>query len=612
VFPVAPLPLATEAVALFAQRARAANLRFVPTEANAPSVAAIVRRVEGLPLAIELAAARVRHLSPAELLAQMADPLRVLTGGPRDAPARQRALRDTIAWSYGLLVPAEQTLFRRLAVFAGGCTPDAAAAVCEADGGDVLDGLLALVDQSLLRRVAPLDGADADDAAPRFGMLETVREFAAERLEAAGEAEAVRARHAAYMAEFAQRTARVFESVSVDVLARLAAEQDNARAALTWATGRSQAELGLRIATAYYRLWKIRGHLSEGRRWLGQLLALNAGPPALVAAALFQYGWLALLQGDLAAAEAACREAQALAQTIDSSLTLSLAVTGLGIVALDRGDLGEAEARCTEALALARITGDDASIGGCLLNLGVVAAERGDAAGAAAYSEQALPFLRRSGDPWALALLLGNLGQAARREGDFARAAALDRERLAINRDLRNREQVGDCCLVAVAVAVRIGQTERSARLLGAGTALLEEIAFHPPADWQRRIDAATEAARAALGDEAFAAVRDAGRALTLEEAVAEVDATFAEEETAIEPVPAPATPAPGAPDHGLSPRELEVVRLIAAGRSNQEIADALYISHGTATTHVRNILTKLALDSRTAVAAWAIRQGLD
>ena len=617
VVPVEPLPLETDAVALFAQRARAADPSFALTEANAPTVAAIVRRVEGLPLAIELAAARIRHLSPAALLAQLTERLRVLTGGPRDVPARQRTLRDTIAWSHGLLSPAEQALFRRLAVFAGGCTPASAAAVADPGGElgiDVLDGLFALVDHSLLRRTEPVGTGGAEGDEPRFRMLESVREFALAQLDAAGEVEAIRARHAAYVADLAERTVEILRPISVGGLARLAVEHDNARAALAWAIERGVAETGLRIATAYNCVWESHGYLGEGRRWLRQVLAIDAGSPALRGAAFFDAGWLAILQGDLAAAEAACREAQTLAQTTAPDPMLCVAVvTGLGVVALERGDPTEAEARFREALELARIADDDWNLGGSLLNLGVVAEERGDRAGAAALYEQAMPLTRRSGDPWALAVLLGNVSGIARRQGDRRRAAALDRERLAINRDLRNRGCLADCCLYAAEVAVWLGRPERAARLLGAATADLEEIGLHLRAEWQRGIDNATEAARAALGDEAFAAAWATGRRLPLEEAVVEADATFIEEEAAAEAEAAAplATPSPGAEDHGLSSRELEVVRLIAAGRSNQAIADALFISHRTATTHVRNVLNKLGLDSRTAVAAWAIRRGL-
>ncbi|CAA9568860.1 MAG: hypothetical protein AVDCRST_MAG49-3384 [uncultured Thermomicrobiales bacterium] len=620
--PAGPIPLGdlagVEAVALFTQRARAADPGFVLTEANAPTVAAIVRRLEGLPLAIELAAARTRQLSLAAVLGQLGGGLRVLAGGPRDAPARQRTLRSAIAWSHDLLPPEEQTLFRRLAVFAGGWTAGAAEAVCGEDEFDTLDGLFGLVDHSLVRRVEPVGrGAPvASDHEPRFRMLETVREFALERLEASGEAEAVRSRHAAHVAEFAQRTAGVLQTVSVASLAKLAAEHDNARAALAWAIEHDEPEIGLRVATPYYRLWQIQGHLGEGRRWLGQVLALGgAAPPALRAAAFFGAGWLAGLQGDLEAAETAHREAVALGRTAGAARAEALGVIGLGVVADRRGNLDGAEARNREALDLARAAGDEECMGWALGNLGVVALDRGDLAEAVRLLEDSLRQDRRFDDLWGVVLELANLSEVARRQGDMRRAAALNRERLAVSRALDYREQLADGCLAAADTAAWLGQPDRVARLLAAATMTLGTIGFGIGPEWQSEIDATAAAARAALGDAAFEAAWAAGRALPLEAAVAEAEATAAAGETAAgEPTAPPAAPLPpssAAVTHGLSPRELEVVRLLAAGRSNREIADALFVSHGTATTHVRNVLAKLGLGSRTAVAAWAIRSGI-
>jgi non-specific serine/threonine protein kinase len=612
--PARPLPpadlAAVEAVALFMQRARAAEPGFALTDANAPTVAAIVRHVEGLPLAVELAAARIRQLPPAALLGQLTERLRVLTGGPRDAPARQRTLRDATSWSYDLLAPAEQALFRRIAVFAGGCTPAVAAAVADPEGDlgiDVLDGLFALVDHSLLRRVDTARAVVPGGNEPRFRMLESVRDFALERLAACGETDAVRARHAGVVAEVAERAAPPWKPPSALAFARLAAEHDNARAALAWAIERGEAELGLRVAATYHRLWQIHGHLAEGQRWLGQVLALDGpAPPSLRVAALVGVG---RLQGDCEdAAEAAYREALAIALSLPPGPELPVVMFHLGNVALSCGDLGGAETWYRRALERARVAAEDWGFLG-LTGLGTVAEDKGDVARAVALYEEAAAICRRAGVPWALSGQLGRLSDLARRQGDRQRAAPLDRERLAIRRNLESGELVGDCCLVAAEAAVWLRQPERAARLLGAGIALIEEVDDGLPPHLQASMETLEAALRTALSDEAFAAAFNAGGGLPLEEAATEADAVFAEEATAAAAAPVPAPPVPSS--HGLSLREIEVVRLLAAGRSNREIAEALFISHGTAATHVRNILTKLDLDSRTAVAAWAIRSGL-
>jgi DNA-binding CsgD family transcriptional regulator len=285
----------------------------------------------------------------------------------------------------------------------------------------------------------------------------------------------------------------------------------------------------------------------------------------------------------------------------------------LGDVAYERGDLAEAETQYREALERARASGDEDWSFRAFGGLGRVAAGRGDSARAMALAEEAVARCRGVGVPWGLAAMLGLLSQVARRQGDRLRAVPLDRERLAISRELGARVHVADCALVAAEAAVWLQQPEQAARLLGAATALLEDFGVHFTPGLQRELDVASRAARGALGEAAFAAAGAAGRDLSLDEAAAEADAVFAAEEQASPPAATRLAPVVGPTARsGLSPRELEVVRLLAAGGSNRQIAEALFVSHGTATTHVRNILTKLGLTSRTAVAAWAIRHGLD
>ena len=301
-----PLALLSQyaAVALFIQRAVEVKPDFAVTNENAPAVAEICMRLDGLPLALELAAARVKLLSPQAILSRLEHSLRLLTGGPRDLPARQQTLRDTIAWSYDLLAQDERTLFRRLAVFAGGCTLHAAEAVCNGAGEpalDVLEGLAALVDKSLMQRLGP------NDDEPRFGMLETIREFAWEQPEARREASPMRRQHAAFYLQIAEATDAQAEGVGWPrLLERMDRELDILRAALTWsAETPDRAELGLRLAAALNPFWEGRGYWTEGRSWLERLLdQAHAAEAPVLAAALMSAGNLAFFQGDMAAARA--------------------------------------------------------------------------------------------------------------------------------------------------------------------------------------------------------------------------------------------------------------------------------------------------------------------
>ncbi|MDQ3692409.1 MAG: tetratricopeptide repeat protein [Chloroflexota bacterium] len=603
------------AVRLFVERATEVDPGFALTPESGPAVAAIVRRLDGLPLAIELAATRTRVLPPAALLSRLATRLPLLGGGPRDQPARLRTMRHAIAWSYDLLASSEQALFRRLAVFVGGFTLEAATAVggTGAPAADILVGVESLVEQSLVHRLDVVAGE------PRFGMLETVREFGLEELGAIGEAEAVQARHAAVMARFAEETAPPWKPPSALAFVRLATEQDNARGALAWSVERGEAELGLRVAASYFRLWQLHGHLAEGRRWLGQLLALaDSAPPSLRAAAFLGAGLFSLAGagvfavGDGAAAEPAYQEALAIVRALPPGPELPLVLIHLGDVAYDRGDLGKAEARYQEALEWARATGNDDWSFRALGGLGRVAADRGDVARAVALVEEAVAMCRGAEVPWGLAAMLGSLSHLARRQGDRRRAVPLDRERLAISRELGATVYLADCALVAAEAAVWLLQPERAAHLLGVASKLLEDYGVRITPDLQRELDVASHAARGALGEASFVAAWAAGRELPLDVAIADADAVFAAEEQSSPSAATRSVPETDpAARSGLSPRELEVVRLLAAGRSNREIADALFVSHGTATTHVRNILAKLDLTSRTAVAVWAIRHGL-
>jgi len=441
------------AVALFVQRAQAVRPDFALDNGNVADVAALCRRLDGLPLALELAAARLTLFTPRALLARLERRLPLLTGGAHDLPAHQRTLRDTLAWSYDLLAPAERALFRRLAVFVGGCTPEAAAAVCDdGDDGDdgsggaagaaVLAGLASLVEQSLLRRA---EGEGADEEA-RVGMLETIREYATEFLEGSGEAAERRRSHAAHYAALAEAaTAGAVEGRPAATewrgwLGRLEREQGNLRAALAWAGAGAGADaLGLRLAAALTPYWALRGQLTEGQAWLDALLALDAvasrpAPTEVRARALDGAGRLATLRGDFGRALALGEELVALRREAGEPRALAAALDALGAAARAGGDPPPAAPRPTASQARGRAAGDLEGQIRALAHLGLVAYARGDEAEATARHAEGLALCRATDDPRGVVAALIGFGDVARQGGDYAHAAALLEESVALSR----------------------------------------------------------------------------------------------------------------------------------------------------------------------------------
>ncbi|HEX9371769.1 MAG TPA: tetratricopeptide repeat protein, partial [Roseiflexaceae bacterium] len=429
------------AVDLFVRCAQAVRPDFALTSASAPAVAEICHRLDGLPLAIELAAARIRLFSPAALLARLGrprgSPLQVLTGGPRDLPARQQTLRAAIAWSYDLLGEAEQRLFARLGVFVCGLTLEAAEAVCGiadrrlpiADDGDqstiynlqstILDGLSALIDQSLLRQEAP------DEAEPRVEMLETIREYALERLEAGGEAAEIRRRHARYFLALAERAEReLWGSRQAAWLRRLDAENGNLRAALAWSQSEAgDVEIGLPLAGALWYYWALRSRYCEGRQWLEDALARSGGAATPARAqALNGAGRLAEKQGYSTRAQALLEEALSLHRAHGDAEGVAIALLYLGRTARDRGDYQRAEAIEQESLDLFRDQGSAWGVRWALFSLGDAALDQADAARAAELFEESLALCRASGDRNGTTVSLMNLGRVAYAQGDTARA----------------------------------------------------------------------------------------------------------------------------------------------------------------------------------------------
>jgi predicted ATPase/transcriptional regulator with XRE-family HTH domain len=510
------------AVCLFAARAKAARSDFVLTPGNAATVGAICTRLDGLPLALELAAARLGHMSAGALLARLDQRLPLLTGGACDHPPRLRSMRDGIAWSYDLLRADEQALFRRAAVFAGGFSLEASAAVERHATGSVddavLNGLASLVDASLLVRSA----SDADD--PRFEMLETIREFALEQL-VSNQEEAARDAHAAFFLALAERAApELTGHQQVDWLDRLETELGNFRAAMEWLLLRNDAEGLLRLAGALARFWDYHSHVSEGRRWLETALAhpgAAALPVSLRGKAFQAAGVLARTQGDHQQAKAFLGQALELFRQEDDARGMAFSLNSLGTVALYVGELRHAHALHAEGLALMRTVGDPDGIAALLANLGYGALLRGECTRAIAHCEESLALYRGLGSKLGSANVLGILGRAVLEQGDHGRAIPLLREGLALNREVGNKWYTVEC-LEGLAGAAAAGQPERSVRLLAAAAALCDRIGVGLPSFDRTTNERYLAQSRALLDEATFAAAWNAGRAMPLEEVIDE------------------------------------------------------------------------------------------
>ena len=594
-----------DAVDLFVERAQAALPIFEVTNENAPAVADVCRRLDGIPLALELAAARIPGLSVQQIARRLDDRFRLLAHGRRTALPRHQTLRGMIDWSYGLLAEPERVLLRRLAVFAG-WTLDAAEAICNPAGAlavDLLDGIASLVDQSLVRQDAVSGGE------PRYAMLETIREYGLEQLEASGEAEEIWRRHASYFVELAERAApELFGREQLTWAARLDAEHDNLRAALRWAGDRGEVELGLRMGAALWRFWHVRGHYTEGRDRLTALLSSATAPAhaALRGALLVGLGILLTDQADYAAARSCFDESLAIWRRSQDERGIARALTGLAWVAIAEGDFAAASILHEAGLAIWRRQGDRRDIAYSLSSLGWVATTRGDHAAAHALLTESLEIGRQLGDKRGITNSLLHLAWLAHAQGDSVAARGLVTEALVVAGELRDRSLASEALELSAKSALRNREGHRAARLLGSAHALREAIGAPIPPSDRAAYEEDVVAARALLRDQAFAAAWAEGRTMTLEQAIALALAP---------PEPAPAAIANGStvarPADPLTRREREVAALIARGLTNRQIAEELVIAERTAHAHVGNILGKLGFPSRAQVAAWAVEQGL-
>jgi predicted ATPase len=548
-------------VQLFIERARAVKPDFEITRETAPAVAEICYRLDGLPLAIELAAARIKLLPPHAMLARLENRLEFLTGGGRDLPARQQTLRNAIAWSYSLLDETEQRLFRRLSVFVSGCTADAVEAVTEQESPEafVLDGLESLLDKSLLREV------DDKNGKPRFVMLELLREFGLEQLEASGEAETIRYRHANFFLALAEQAEASLESAEqVEWMDRIGQEHNNLRAALEWSrAAEGMGALCLRLASALGYFWEMRGHFSEGRERLSAILSteIAQGQTAARAKLLARAAELAYRQSDYPAtntfakeslgiwrelgdrqgiasaliklanaateggnygiASGYLEEALAIWRELQDKHGTARALISLGWISLRSGDYALANARLEEALAISHELGDLRSMGFELSGLGEAALRQRDYGRARQLMEESLSLRRQLGNKWGVGVSLGMLGWVAMRERDWDHAVALLGESLRVRQDLGDKGGCAWCLERLAGVAMAQGQSEKAVRLFGAAAALRSSIgSVIDPAD-QTRYKKNLNSLRAKLGREQFRAVWNAGHAMTLEQAVA-------------------------------------------------------------------------------------------
>jgi predicted ATPase/class 3 adenylate cyclase/Tfp pilus assembly protein PilF len=573
-FPVPPLTLPDlkrppplermtqyEAVGLFVERAQAVKPGFTITNESAPAVAEICVRLDGLPLAIELAAARIKMLPPKAMLQRLTSRLKLLTGGARDLPERQRTLRATIEWSHALLDEGEQLLFARLAVFSGGRTLEAIEAICDADGDlpvEAFDGISSLLDKSLLGQ------EEGPGGEPRFVMLETVHEFAREKLQGSGEAEQIKLAHAQYFLTLAEEAhPELLGANQLQWLEKLEAEHDNMRAALSWALERKEAEVALRLGGALWWFWSVRGYYSEGRRWLEEGQAMEGrGSPESRAMALAGAGALASQQGDFDRAQEASEEGLELLEheAREASEAKLCLLAGLGWVALQREEHGQAKQLFEEGLALSREMSDTWWLASSLLDLALVSNSRGDSERATELYEESMDLFRERGDKQNLAFCLNNLGMVAYSQGDLGRATQLTEEGVALFRELGARGDVaiglynlgwvallqddlgraaelyreslslswetGLNPLVQMAlegfacVAGAKGEAQRAARLWGAAQALHEAKGILRDTDFLAEANTRISAVRSGMGEKAWEEAWCKGRAMTLDEAV--------------------------------------------------------------------------------------------
>jgi predicted ATPase/DNA-binding SARP family transcriptional activator/DNA-binding CsgD family transcriptional regulator len=643
-----------ESVELFVDRARLRLPDFQFTRENAGAVAGVCRKLDGIPLAIELATARMGTLAVEQVAQRLEASLDVLKGASRTAEPRQQTLKATLDWSHNLLSEVERAMLRRLSVLAGGWTLEAAEVVCvggSLEQDDALDLLGGLVDKSLVVAGASTRGA------VRYRMLEPIRQYAREKLEESGEAVEVRGQHAAFFLALAEEAEPELDGPQQGLwVERLECEHDNMREALSWSLEWGKAELALRLGAALWPFWFAQGYLSEGIGWLEEIL--GASEPAVAPArvkVLEGMGWLTQRQGDTKRATAAYEEMLTLSRELGYKGDVATALNSLGTLAATRGDNEQARALLEENLAVLQKLEDEGSTATTLkrfhaLNLlGILTInEEGDYAKGVTLWEQSLALARAAGDANRVGATLLNLGYAELLQGYYERAMMLSEEALTVANSLgtagvkifpearvnlglaalaqREHERAASSLEEALVVAQKAGvkasiinalegmaslagarrEATRAAQLWGVAEAAREITGIALPPGEQELHEPHLASASSQLGDDAWEAALAEGRAMSLVEGA---EYALFREETGSPTVPAPERNSADQPPLDLTPREKEIAVLVAKELSNRQIASALMLSEHTVATHVRNILKKLGLRSRTQIATWFTEQ---
>jgi predicted ATPase/DNA-binding CsgD family transcriptional regulator len=638
------LPTPYASMALFLERARAVKPEFEMTPENAHAIAEICVRLDGLPLAIELAAAWVKVLTVKQIAARLSDASRLLKGLDQTALPRQQSLQGTIEWSYDLLSEQERTLFRRLCVFAGGCTLEAAEAVCAGDGiekGAVLELLSHLIDQSLVHMQERSGGA-------RYRLLEVIRQFGWEKLEARGEAISLSRRHRDWYLKLAEQAEQELTGKHQGIwLDRLDAEQENLRAALHWSLEQKEGEEAARIGVSLWPFWILRGNMSEGCQWLNRTLAALSDRTAPRAKVLWATGILTGRLGDSIRATSLLEESLEVWRTVDDKKWVATVLSALGVAALRQGDYEHATARfeeglpllhevgekqwtaivlsslglialyqgnqqrartlCEESLALFKDSGDTRGIASVLTNLGMMRLEQGDDVQAARLLEESLSLRREMGDKGGSAHTLVMLGRVALSQYQYQQADIHYKESLALCQELGEKEGIALALEGLAGIAAALGQARSAARLLGTAETLRDttDLALSPI---DRAFNERTLASiQARLEEHIFQTERDQGRVLTLEQALALQEPVAPAMQSSPMFTSIPSSPYPDE----LTAREVEVLRLVAQGLSDRAVAERLVISPRTVQGHVRSIFNKLNVTSRSAATRYAIEHQL-
>jgi predicted ATPase/DNA-binding CsgD family transcriptional regulator len=640
-----------ESVRLFVERARGHDPSFSLSSQNALAVGEICRMAEGIPLAIELAAARVGTLSVEQISQRLTDSLKLLTGGGRTRLPRQQTLKGTLDWSFELLSEEEKKLFGRLSVFAGGWTLEASEAVGVGGGveeDDILDLLSGLVGKSLVM------ARGSDQGGLRYRMLEPIRQYAREKLEEGGDAEEVRRRCVAFFLAFAEEAEpRLRGPEDKEWLERLEEEHDNMRAALSWVLERGEAELGLRLAGALFRFWEAHGHLSEGSRWLEKALENNGGTSgAARAKALEGFGRLIQRTGGMDRAVAAGEEGLELSRhaRLGGAVTADL-LRHLGWMAWTKGDYGRAKGLLEESLALSQSANDRFGVADTLLMLGSTVGNLGDRKRDKQLHEEAMALCRELGYSSTLATSLFSMGYGLLMDGEYERGESLieeattlsrergykdrllyavdnlgwaallqgerERARISYRESLTLCKELGDMIVASesldglACIWAAEGEPEQAARLFGAAEALFEAVGGqHEPGEAAMR-EPYLAMARSQLDEIAWQAAWEEGRAMSMEQAIGYA---LSEDEPFATPPPTTRhSSAPSAPEHpeGLTSREVEVLRLVATGMTNTQVAERLYLSPRTVHRHLNSVYHKIGVTSRTAATRFAMEHGL-